>query len=79
MPPTPGTTRSVALVTLGYDVPIYLDGLVIVEVLEGSAAQGVLSPGETIVAIDGRDVQGAVNVGSTIRTNSPDSSRTTRP
>ena len=61
----------VALITLGYDVPIYLDGLVIVEVLEGSAAQGVLSPGETIVAIDGRELTEASDVGEIMDGKAP--------
>ena len=47
-------------------------GAVIAEVVPGSAAdEAGLQRLDVIVAIDGRDVQGAVNVGSTIRTKKP--------
>lgn len=44
----------VALLALGYEVPVSITGVVIVEVLPGSAADGVLELGQTIVSIDGR-------------------------
>lgn len=43
----------VALRELGYEVPVTVDGVVIVRVEEGSAAEGVLEVGESVVAIDG--------------------------
>ena len=47
-------------------------GAVIAEVVAGSAADAAgLKRLDVIVKIDGRDVQGAVNVGSTIRTHKP--------
>lgn len=45
-----------ALTTLGYDVPVEIEGVVIVQVEEGSAAAGVLTVGDTIVSIDGEDL-----------------------
>ncbi|MDZ7674252.1 MAG: PDZ domain-containing protein [Acidimicrobiales bacterium] len=47
----------IALQTLGYDVPIAVDGNVVVQVQEGSAADGVLEVGDTIVAIDGEPIE----------------------
>jgi PDZ domain-containing protein len=61
----------VALLALGYEVPIYIDGLVIMEVLPGSAAEGVLSAGETIVAIDGRELTEATDVGEIMDGRAP--------
>ena len=46
---------SVALEELGYDA-IQADGVLIVQVVEDAAAEAVLTPGDTIVAIDGRPV-----------------------
>ena len=42
-----------ALVALGYDVPISIDGEIVVEVMDDSAAEGVLAPGDVVTAIDG--------------------------
>ena len=42
-----------ALVALGHDVPVSIDGEVVVKVEPGSPADGTLSVGDTIVAIDG--------------------------
>jgi len=46
----------VALEKLGWKVPISSDGERVVEVLEGSAADGVLEPGDLIVAVDGEKI-----------------------
>lgn len=46
----------VALVTLGYEVPISLDGVVVVQVQPGSAAEGTLEVGDTVVSIDGEPI-----------------------
>ena len=48
---------TVALRTLGYKVPIRLGGLKVVAVTAGSHAQGVLQPGDVIVAADGKRVR----------------------
>ncbi len=45
-----------ALERLGYDVPVTIDGVVIVAVQDGSAADGVLEAGQTIVSIDGQPI-----------------------
>lgn len=42
-----------ALVTLGYEVPVTVDGLVISRVVENSNAAGLLQVGEVVTAIDG--------------------------
>ena len=52
-----------ALVSLGYEVPVTIDGVVVVQLLEGSAAEGVLSVGDTVVAIDGRPLTELDDVG----------------
>ena len=46
----------VALEELGYDVPVTCDGQQVVDVSKGSAADGVLTPGDTIVAVDGEAI-----------------------
>lgn len=46
----------VALLELGYDVPVDIDGVVIIGVEAGSPAEGVLEPGDTIVSIDGEEL-----------------------
>jgi len=42
-----------ALLALGYEVPVTIDGVVVVAVEPGSAAEGELEVGETVVSIDG--------------------------
>ncbi len=46
----------VALEHLGYDVPVSSDGQQVIDVSPGSAADGVLTPGDTIVAVDGEAI-----------------------
>src|SRR3546814_3619951 len=41
----------VALPELGYEVPVTIDGVVVVEVEPGPAAEDVSEPGDTVVAI----------------------------
>ena len=53
----------VALVALGYDVPITVSGIVVVGVQEDSAAEGVLEVGDTVVSIDGEPIEVATDVG----------------
>lgn len=53
----------VALVAMGYDVPVTVSGIVVVEVQEGTAADGVLSVGDTIVSINGEPIGLASDVG----------------
>lgn len=43
----------VALLALDYEVPVTIDGVVVVGVEPGSAAEGVLEPGDSVVAIAG--------------------------
>ena len=43
----------VALLALGYEVPVTINGIVVVRVQEGTGAEGVLSVGDTVVSIDG--------------------------
>lgn len=43
----------VALLALGYEVPVSIDGVVVVAVQEGAAAEGLLEAGDAVVAIDG--------------------------
>ncbi|MCO8125600.1 hypothetical protein NHL50_00060 [Acidimicrobiia bacterium EGI L10123] len=43
----------VALLELGYEVPVTIDGVVVVGVQEGSAGEGLLERGDSVVAIDG--------------------------
>lgn len=52
----------VALVALGYDVPISISGIVVVRVQEGSAAEGELSIGDTIVSVDGEPLTEASDI-----------------
>jgi PDZ domain-containing protein len=52
----------VALLELGYEVPVTIDGVVVVEVEPGSAAEGVLEPGDTVVAIAGEPLDGIDDV-----------------
>ena len=52
-----------ALVSLGHEVPVTIDGMVVVQLLQGSAAEGVLSVGDTVVAIDGRPLAELDDVG----------------
>jgi Lon-like protease len=43
----------VALLELGYEVPVSIDGVVVVAVQEGSAGEGLLEVGDAVVSIDG--------------------------
>src|SRR3546814_3170431 len=52
----------VALLELGYEVPVTIDGVVVVEVEPGSAAEGLLEPGDTVVAIAGEPLDGIDDV-----------------
>lgn len=52
----------VALLELGYEVPVSISGVVVVQIAEGSAADGVLDVGDTIVSIDGRELVSAGDV-----------------
>ena len=52
----------VALTQLGYDVTVLGTGAVVTEIVEDSAAEGVLEPGDVIVAIDGDPVEFTTDV-----------------
>src|SRR3546814_14355204 len=54
----------VALLELGYEVPVTIVGVVVDEVEPGSAAAGVLTRGDKVVAIAGEPLDGLVEVTS---------------
>jgi Lon-like protease len=58
----------VALLALGYEVPVRIDGVIVVGVQEGSAAEGVLDVGDTVLAIDGEVLD---DIGDVTRIMSP--------
>ncbi|QGG93984.1 YlbL family protein [Actinomarinicola tropica] len=61
----------VALDRLGYEVSLTGTGAQVIEVVPGSAADGVVEPGDTIVAVDGSPVALASDLGSAIDEMSP--------
>ena len=61
----------VALDHLGYDVSIEGSGAVVVQVVEGSPADGVLETGDTIVAIDGETVELTEQVAEIVGSRAP--------
>lgn len=60
-----------ALVTLGYDVPVSIDGQFVVGVTPGSNAHGVLEVGDVIVAVDGELLTEPDIVGSLMEGRGP--------
>lgn len=52
----------VALETLGYEVPVSATGEIVVEVVDGAAAEGVLEAGDTIVEVDGERIDEAADL-----------------
>ena len=60
-----------ALVALGHEVPVRIDGVVVRRVVEGSAADGVLDVGDTIVAIDGRPLAEAGDIAAAMDDEAP--------
>ena len=60
-----------ALVALGHEVPVSIDGVVVVQVLDSSAAEGVVDVGDTIIAIDGRELLEAEDVGAAMDGKAP--------
>lgn len=50
------TATYVALTTLGYEVGRTGSGAIVVAVEEGEAADGIVNPGDTIVAVDGQPI-----------------------
>lgn len=61
---------AVALQELGYDA-ITSDGVVVVDVLEGTAAEGVLEVGDTIISVDGQAVPTAIDLIELLKTYRP--------
>lgn len=51
-----------ALVALGYDVPITITGIVVVAIEPGSAADGALALGDTIVSVNGEALDEAGDI-----------------
>lgn len=62
--------RVVALGALGLGAPTG-DGAEVVETLEGAPADGILEPGDRIVALQGREVQTTCDVSRVMRTVDP--------
>jgi Lon-like protease len=60
-----------ALVTLGYEVPVTIEGVTVVGVQEGSGADGVISEGDTIVSIDGRRLEEMDDVSAALEGKGP--------
>ncbi len=48
--------KIIALRRVGYQVPIISEGILVVELIEGSPAQGILEPGDVITELDGEQV-----------------------
>lgn len=61
----------VALRELGYDVPAHGTGALVVQIDDALPAAGVLSPGDTIVGIDGRDVRLSEDLVAGIQAHQP--------
>ena len=61
----------VALDRLGYDVRLVGTGAVVVQVSEDTPADGVLEPGDTIVAVDGTPIELASELVEAISSRSP--------
>jgi len=51
-----------ALRHLGYDVPVQADQVIVREVLDGAAAEGVLEPGDQVLTANGEPVQTPTDV-----------------
>jgi len=62
---------AVALRSLGYEVPESGDGAVIVEVGPDAPATGILSPGDTITAVDGTDISFDRELSAAIAAHAP--------
>ena len=60
-----------ALIALGYDVPVTIDGVVVVQIEPGSAADGLLDVGDTITSIDGRELADAGDLASVMAGKTP--------
>lgn len=61
----------VALLELGYEVPVTIDGVVVVTVQEGSAGEGLVDPGQTVVAIDGEPLDDIDDVSRIMEPKAP--------
>ncbi len=60
-----------ALRHLGYDVPVEADQVVVRDVLDGAASEGVLEPGDRIVAVDATVVTTPDDVVEAVSSRSP--------
>jgi PDZ domain-containing protein len=60
-----------ALRHLGYDVPVEADQVVVRDVLDGAASEGVLEPGDRIVAVDATVVTTPNDVVEAVSSRSP--------
>lgn len=65
------TASYVALDRLGYEVTIRGTGAIVVNVVEGAPAEGIIEPGDTIVSVDGMAVSLANDLVETISERPP--------
>ena len=65
------TAMVVALRHLGYEVPERGDGAIVVQIVEGSPADGLLRPGDVIVAVDGEPVARSADATTRIAAHGP--------
>jgi PDZ domain-containing protein len=61
----------VALVELGYEVPITVTGQLVVEIGEETPADGVLSLGDVIVSVDDTEIREVADLNETLRPTRP--------
>ena len=66
-----GTDAGVALVELGYEVPINVTGQIVVEIGEGTPADGVFELGDVIVSVDGTEIREVTDLNDLLEPTRP--------
>ena len=61
----------VALVQLGYDVPINVTGQIVVEIGEGTPAEGVFELGDVIVSVNGTEIREVADLNDLLEPTRP--------